>query len=207
MQREPEHARDWRPQILAFSNDPHRRKRLLTFASWIEGGSGIATAVKIIEGDGPKARKLARDAETELREDINQHSLDAFALAVAAPSLDTGIAVLLQAHGVGPVVNNTVLLNWMDPSSFHDREDELRYAERVRRVTSFGRNVIVLASDGQRWESIEAMSDDKRRIDVWWWGRDSSRLMLLLAYLMTRTGMWHDARIRVLSAVQNGETQ
>ncbi|MFC1869411.1 amino acid permease, partial [Thermodesulfobacteriota bacterium] len=48
---EPEHPRDWRPQILAFSDHSVRRERLLRFASWIEGGSGLTTAVKIVEGE------------------------------------------------------------------------------------------------------------------------------------------------------------
>ena len=34
---EPDHPRDWRPQILAFSDDPRRRAQLLRFSSWIEG--------------------------------------------------------------------------------------------------------------------------------------------------------------------------
>jgi hypothetical protein len=38
-----------------------------------------------------------------------------------------------------------------------------------------------------------------RRIDVWWFDDESSRLMLLLAHLMTRTEEWEDAKIRVLA--------
>ena len=49
---EPEHPRYWRPQILAFSDNPERRSQLLHFASWIEGGSGLTTAVRIVEGEG-----------------------------------------------------------------------------------------------------------------------------------------------------------
>ena len=40
--REPEHPRDWRPQLLIFSDDTHRRKRLLQFAEWLEGDTGFA---------------------------------------------------------------------------------------------------------------------------------------------------------------------
>ena len=34
---EPDHPRDWRPYLLALSNDPERREVLLKFASWLEG--------------------------------------------------------------------------------------------------------------------------------------------------------------------------
>ena len=63
---EPEHPRYWRPQILAFSDNPKRRAELLEFASWMEGGSGLTTVVRILEGQGPKMRKLKAEAEAEL---------------------------------------------------------------------------------------------------------------------------------------------
>ncbi len=65
---EPEHPRYWRPQILAFSDNPERRSQLLHFASWIEGGSGLTTAVRIVEGEGLKMRNVK--AEAQLQQDI-----------------------------------------------------------------------------------------------------------------------------------------
>ena len=45
-----------------------------------------------------------------------------------------------------------------------------------------------------------------RRIDVWWRNDATSRLMLLLAYLMTRSEQWESAKIHVLAAgLENGE--
>jgi hypothetical protein len=69
---EPEHPRNWRPQILAFSDNTERRGQLLKFASWIEGGSGLTTAVRILEGEGLKMLKLKEEAETELKQDIQR---------------------------------------------------------------------------------------------------------------------------------------
>ena len=40
---EPDHDRDWRPVILAFSRRPERRARLLKVAEWLEGRSGMTT--------------------------------------------------------------------------------------------------------------------------------------------------------------------
>jgi hypothetical protein len=36
--KENEHPRDWRPYLLALSDNSERRCQLLNFASWIEGG-------------------------------------------------------------------------------------------------------------------------------------------------------------------------
>ena len=45
---------------------------------------------------------------------------------------------------------------------------------------------------------MEDTKPGKRRIDVWWFEDDSSRLALLFAYLMTRNDAWDDAEIRLL---------
>lgn len=49
---EPMHPRNWRPQILAFSDDSDRRAQVLRFASWIEGQSGLTNANLKIWQDG-----------------------------------------------------------------------------------------------------------------------------------------------------------
>ena len=56
--KEPEHPRDWRPHLLIFSKNSRRRQKILTFASWIKGQSGFATAVEVLEGWGAKMVKL-----------------------------------------------------------------------------------------------------------------------------------------------------
>ncbi|MCJ7594470.1 MAG: amino acid permease, partial [Desulfobacterales bacterium] len=67
---EPEHPRDWRPQILAFSSHSRRREQLLRFASWLEGRSGFVTAVRVLEGEGVAMLRQREEAEEELRKDI-----------------------------------------------------------------------------------------------------------------------------------------
>jgi len=48
--------------------------------------------------------------------------------------------------------------------------------------------------------ATEKLPSQERRIDIWWWGDKTSRLMLLFAYLMTRNEAWNEAKIRVLAA-------
>lgn len=197
---EPEHPRDWRPQLLAFSNDAHRREQLLRFASWIEGGSGLTTAVRILEGEGAKMLKLRDEAEAKLREDIAEHGLKAFPLILVAPDLHVGVQTLVQTFGVGPLRANTILLNWLEelPKGVLGLGG-LRYVHNLLDAYRLGCNIIVLDAGEDAWKSLEALPAHYRRIDVWWWGYATSRLMLLLAYLMTRTEAWDGAKIRVLA--------
>ena len=199
--REPEHPRDWRPELLVFSDDPERREPLLRFASWLEGPSGLTTVVKILEGEGVKMTKRRDEAEAELRKDLARFHPGAFPLAVAAPNLSVGVNTLVQAYGIGPIRANTILLNWLEQLPGGEKSQGTQsYGHNLRGAFRLGCNVIVLDAKEDTWAALTELPPEKRRIDVWWWRDRTSRLMLLLAYLMTRSDEWSGARIRVLAA-------
>ncbi|MCK5422781.1 MAG: amino acid permease, partial [Deltaproteobacteria bacterium] len=168
---EQEHPRDWRPQLLAFSNDSHRRKQLLLFASWIQGGSGLTTAVRILEGEGVKMLKLQTEAESELRTDIEEHGVAAFPLVLFAPTLQVGVNTLVQGFGIGPLKANTILLNWFEslPKGVFGLLKEIRYARNLRTAFRLGCNIVVLDTKEDEWNALGSLSSKERRIDVWWW--------------------------------------
>jgi amino acid transporter len=204
---EPEHDRDWRPQILAFSKDAERRPGLLRFASWIEGKSGLTTVVKILEGEGLKMLKLQEESESELRSDIAVHGFPAFPLVVFAPDLDIALNTLIQSTGIGPLKANTILLNWLDPESVITNDQrEINLGRNLRAAYRLGRNIVVLDADEDKWNTLENITDEDRRIDVWWLNDATSRLMLLLGYLITRSEPWNTAKIRVLAANYDVDT-
>lgn len=200
MAEEPEHPRGWRPCILAFCDDPARRERLLRFASWIEGGSGLTTAVQIIEGEGTQNLQLRDKTEKELKEFIAEHELDMFARVVVAPDFRVGVETLLQAFGVGKIRANMVLLSKLDQLLVSKEEEgQVRYGRELQEALRLGRNVVILDCGDEEWETIGRLPEEERRIDVWWWGDKTSYFMLLLAYLMTRREEWSEAKIRVLA--------
>jgi amino acid transporter len=204
--REPEHPRDWRPELLVFSDDPERREPLLRFASWLEGPSGLTTVVKILEGEGVKMAKRRDEVEAELRKDLARLHLGAFPLAVAAPNLSVGVNTLVQAYGIGPIRANTILLNWMEQLPGAEKTQSTQsYGRNLRGAFRLGCNVIVLDAKEEAWAALAEVPPERRRIDVWWWRDRTSRLMLLLAYLMTRSEEWSGARIRVLAVESKKE--
>jgi len=197
--REPEHPRDWRPNILLFSDNRDRRTELLRLAAWFEGDSGFATAVKILEGEGFGMYRRRRETEAELEEDIKAAGVAVFPLVIVTPDLDTGLQTLVQGFGIGHLKANIVLLNWLEAGAKETREQsELAYGHHLRTAFRLGCNVVVLDGTPPEWAAVDPTSPDDRRIDIWWRDDASSRLMLLLAYLMTRTEDWDGARIRLL---------
>ena len=204
---EPEHSRDWRPQILLFSDDAGRRRNLLQFASWIQGNSGFTTAVRILEGTGPKIMKRKESAEIELKQDIEEFGISAFPLVLTYPNLTEGVHGLVQSFGIGPIRANTILLNWFEQLPPGDSETRAKaYGRNLRTAFRLGRNIIILDTKQDAWDDLKSVSAADRRIDVWWWGDATSRLMLLLAFLVSRHEEWEDAKIRVLAACFSDET-
>jgi amino acid transporter len=197
----PEHARDWRPQILAFSNDEARRERLLRFAAWIEGHSGLTTVIRILEGKGRRARRELALAEKALERDLAAKGLTAFPLVVSATDLDVAVPVAVQSVGIGPTRINTVLLNWLDPAKrTEDPEQAKRFLGNLHASFLLGFNLVVFDAHEDDWERLTATRPAARTIDIWWSDNATGRLMLVLAYLMTRNTDWRGAPIRVITA-------
>jgi len=201
---EPEHDRDWRPHILTFTRDSGRRLILLQFAEWIGGTTGLVSAVKIVEGSVLKTAKEKETALTELNTCIREAGLRIFPLVVSGRDISQTLETLLQSYGIGPLKGNTLLCNWYGETltSFPGLT-AMKFGHNLRRAFRCGYNLVVFHGDPLRTDHLFDESKKERIIDVWWNNDASSRLMLLLAYLMTRSDLWGDATIRLLTV---GET-
>jgi len=196
---EPEHPRYWRPQMLALTEEGDNKQKLLHFSSWLEGGSGITMAVRILVGRGLASMKRRQEVEATLRSQVAENHLPVFPLAVTAPSIEAGIEILVQSSGVGPLRVNTVLYNWIPLSDITSDINKLQYARSLRTAFRFGCNIMILNATDTDWEALQEREAKERRIDVWWHGGRTSRLMLLFAYLVTRNPVWNGAKIRLLA--------
>jgi len=197
--REVEHPRDWRPHILAFSDSPARRARLLRFASWVEGGSGLTTVVRILEGEGVRMLKLRETAIEEMTKELKQYGSNAFPMVIAAPSFEAALPVVVQASGTGPISSNTVLANWIEGQTGIASEwASNRFGRRLRTAFRLGSNLLILHAEQDEWDALEKVPAAARVIDIWWQADRTGQMMVLLAYLMTRSEDWNNATIRVL---------
>ncbi|MFW2365081.1 MAG: amino acid permease [Desulforhopalus sp.] len=195
-----EHDRDWRPHILAFTKDSGRRSLLLQFAQWIVGTTGLVSAVKIIEEPIRPSNTARNAALTELKEAIHEAELNIFPLVISDTDPIHGLRILLQGYGIGPVKGNTMLCNWYGESlSSFPGLTEMKFGHSLRLAFRSGYNIVVFHGDPLRTEQFFNPQKSDRTIDVWWNSDSTSRLMLLFAHLMTRSGLWKEAAIRVLS--------
>lgn len=198
MEEDEPHPRDWRPQILVLSKDSERRSQLLCFGSWIEGNSGITSVVSILTDGESEMSERKKQLREKLGAEIDALDIQAFPLIVGADDFRTGLEVLLQSYGVGPISANIVLLNWLEEAPEPDREEgEQIFGRNMRETLRLGCNIVALSANNEAMERIEQADPEELRIDVWWEGTRTSYLALMLAYLMTRTEVWRDAKICV----------
>lgn len=194
LQSLPEHAKNWRPTVLAFSGNPRTRPGLIKYGNWVEGGRGIVTLAEIMVGEFEKLKALRKGEIERLTRTIQEQSLGAFPEVLVAPTLDQGIMAMLQAHSLSPIKPNLALFGWTE------RPDRLEGFQRnLRTAYNLGISVLVLKLGSER------PAKPRSRIDIWWRGMENGSLMLILAHLMQQNWEWARARIRILRVIQSEE--
>jgi hypothetical protein len=147
-----------------------------------------------------------REAEQEIAAEVAERGMKAFALAVAAPNVEVAAGTIIQSHGVGPLRTNTILLNWLDAEGSRDATGvgQRLFVRTLRAAVRLGVNVVVLDAKEEACEALDKRQPTERRIDLWWSDNSTGRLMLLLAYMATRSEDWRGAAIRLLVWVRAG---
>jgi amino acid transporter len=191
LRRMTPHAKNWRPTFLVMAGNTQTHMALLKYAVWMEGGRGLVTAAQVISGDletyAARVESLREAMDTFLR----NNELAVFPEVIFAEDMDEGIRTLVQAHSIGPLKPNTVLFGW--PRSAERAEIMFRH---VWSIAAMGKSVVVVAEKG-----LPPEERVRRRIDIWWRGRQNGSLMATLAHLMTQNWEWRNSYIRVLRVI------
>lgn len=193
----PWHPRNWRPNILVFTGQPHNREELVALADWLTQGRGIVTFIHLLVG-GTEAltagRQVRERARQRIRAYIQARGMRAFAEVDVVSDFHKGALAVSQAHGIGGLEPNAVLLGWS-----RTPEGRAGQFELMRGLASLGKSIFVLSG-------AEKATGEHRLLDVWWRGRGGNAdLMLLVAHIISRHPTWSRSRIRLLRAIDGEE--
>ncbi len=197
METQTDDGRDWRPCTIAFApRDHERRARLIEVASWIEGGAGFTTVVRIIPGRGAVARKHAARVRLELQRELSYRNNDVYERVLVATDLQTGASAVLQAHGIGALRPNLSLFSWFnegpdDPSNVDGYQSMVQTAQR------FGSSIGVVHMPDRAWKQRPKDRRTQSTIVVWWADDSSGQFLTLLAWMCTRASIWGGATVWV----------
>ncbi len=196
-------SRDWRPCTVAFvPRDPQRRSALTTVATWFEGGAGFTTAARIIVGRGAFVRKQAARVDLELQRELDADGDRAYGRVLVAENIESGVAAMLQGHGIGALRANLALFSWYDLTD-PERSNPTTTSTMVRTGIRFNCNVGIVHAPQPAWEALDQGS--RQVISVWWSDRRTGQLLTILAWMCTRTPMWKKATIEVWVAADGGD--
>ena len=189
------HVKNWRPNIIVFTGQPHNREPLVQVAEWLSQGRGIVTFFQLLVGDVDRltGSGLRESARRRIQEYIQGRQMTAFAEADVVPDFHSGALTVAQAHGVGGLEPNSVLLGWSDRET-----GQISQMHLMRDLYQLGKSLLILKHDEAHGFS------QRRRIDVWWGGGgDNVDLMLLLAYITSSHRAWERAQVRLLRVIES----
>ena len=186
------HPKNWRPAIIALSGNAWSRCHLAEYSQWIAGGHGILTLAQLMPDVAENHVERRRDAERRLRKFIHAEGLAAFPVVLVDNRLSAGLESLMQAHGIGGMRPNTVVLGVPDAQ---ERWEEILMALRIG--DRYERSILLIDcnEDPAPWQPPEGS------IDILWQGKEHGELMVLLGHLLKNNPAWRNKPIRVLAAL------
>ncbi len=197
LEAEPWHVKNWRPKIVVFSSILSKREELMAVGSWLTTGQGIVTFAHIIVGDMDELmhRGLRTTAIRHAKDYLHEHGVTAFSECSITEDYYTGVLNIVQAHGIAGLEPNMAIFGWAKELLVHSDQLQL-----MRQLVALKKSVIFLRYDPERGFGR------KKRMDVWWRGKDrNAELMLLLAHIISRSLSWEGAEIRVLRMLNKPE--
>jgi len=192
LEREPVHAKNWRPIILALGAASTGRRRILEFGQWLTAGRGVLSLGQVLSEGSEDRIERGEKFERVIRQTISEEGIEAFPAVVVDDDLLAGMKSLLLCHGIGGVRPNTVLLGWSkDTSELERYSNILRLSERLQR------NIVVIKSEVE----LDAWKVPAGEIQIWWHGRRNGPLMLLLAHLLTQNDEFRRRKTRLINVI------
>jgi len=203
LRAEPPHVKNWRPKMLVLCGRPKGRLALVKVGLWLEAGRGLLTLANIIPGEVEERLSIRANEMESADAFVKENRLPVFWEVLVARDYIEGVRSLIQAHGIGNVKVNTVVLGWSE-----QREKQKDFVDTVQAIDRLGRNVVVVEeAEGllAKYRAGEKALQDLT-IDVWWRGEKNGALMLLLAYLWTESPECRKGSIRLLRLVDSEES-
>lgn len=197
LERSIYHAKNWRPNILVFTGQPHNRGPLVEVADWLSRGYGIVSFYQLLVGDIDQLaeRRLRNVARRQIRSFILEQEMSAFAEVDIVENFYGGAVTVCQSHGVGGLEPNTVLMGWSGTEGGRTVSFRL-----LTTLFHLDKSALFLYYDETRGFGT------RKVIDVWWRGHTrNGDLMLLLAHIISQNPTWHGASIRLLRILPRGD--
>lgn len=183
-------AGNWRPNLIVFTGNPSNRSALVNLAEWLTLGQGIVTFFQLIVGDPDQLidRGYRETAKKNIKKFIAENRLPAFAEAEIVPSFANGALTVAQAHGVGGLEPNCIVMGWSNTHA-----GQMVQLGVTRRLRGLDKSTLILNTPP------ETGFGKRKKMHIWWQDEVANvDLMLLLGHIILQHGDWHDAEVTLI---------
>jgi len=178
--------RNWRPNILLFSESTDLRPHLIRIGKDIVGNHGFLSNFDLVENKS--ARVLFPKHKQSIQTEDSLTLKGIFTRRQSCRDFYEGVEMIARTYGFSGIEPNTVLLNWDSQS-----KRPLRFAEMVQTLTDLDLNVLMMDF------SIKEGFGKYKNIDIWWRGRgNNGNLTLALIKFLWLSDNWRHANVRLL---------
>ncbi len=185
-------AINWRPSVIAISNQTHNRLEIFNLITWLSDYYGFGSYYSYIPGMLEKKNiGKINSAKEELLDIVKSSNSSVFVNTVISPSFTSALAQVIQISGLSGLKNNTLLLEFRQNDKI-ELEDILIGCNMADTV-SF--NYLVLRTSGHYFGY-------KSTLDVWITNKDynNANLMILLSYILKGHEDWKNVKIKIYVA-------
>lgn len=188
---EDHEPKSWRPHPIVLVGSPTKRWHLIELANTFTQKKGIMTVASVIP-EGSMNHQQITTMRQNIKDFLKKQNIEGLAKVIAAPNPYEGVSRLVESYGLGSLQPNTVIIG-----STEKQEDKAEYCEMINRFYELRRNILIVHKGKE-----ETTFGNKKRIDVWWGGlKGNGGLMLILAYLMSHSIDWRQAKVHLKMVV------
>ncbi|MCB0420395.1 MAG: amino acid permease [Bdellovibrionales bacterium] len=191
------HSKNWRPQLVAITEDIQQDLPTIRAGSWLEARRGLYSVVNIherIESDYVTRHSLFNDRVKELKQVLNSENIIAFPESIVAKDFHEGLFTFLQSASIGVLKPNSILVSLPKEDS---AASDMKFLKTMDIVATFHLNLVIMSPKDL------ALNKKGRLIDLWWREETNGSLMALFAYLMTLDSSWSQSKIRIMKIVSS----
>lgn len=189
--------RNWRPDVLAFTELPLKSTDVVDLARAISGGRGMVTLASVVPKAAGSVDRL-KELSDILRATAEKRRLLAFPRVLASDDPFATMYTMINAYGFGPFVPDTILVG------VPMKEPQLRSMSALASFIAERRRSAVFVRERQGDVVSDKRSSRVDRIDVWWRGQNQNGpFMLALASLMAQSSE-RKTHIRLCQIAERG---
>ncbi len=193
LERSDYHAQNWRPNLVILGGDFTKRRHLLELGSSVVQNRGLVTYFHLLQGSVHELAGSRRTLASAMQAESGDEHTNVFFRVDIVPEVYAGAVAVVQSYGVGGFKANSVLLGWPNDAARSEG-----YLWMLGDLARLDLSLLMVRYNPERgW-------GDKREVHVWWGGiRGNGGLMLLLAFLLKTDPSWKDARVQVITVVDD----